>query len=77
MGEYPPPRGDMAGENMLLPMGENSALPAMGDITPGDMNSARHIAQVTAALTDLERQLCLIWHALSMLPNTETSRRAT
>ena len=31
------------GENMLLPMGEKSALPAIGDITLGDMNSAHSI----------------------------------
>ena len=31
------------GENMLLPMGEKSAPPTIGDITLGDMNSAHSI----------------------------------
>ncbi len=35
---------------MLFPMGENSTLPVMGDIMPGDMNSACITAHVSTAV---------------------------
>jgi len=41
------------GENMLLPMGENSTLPASGDITLGDMNSASNRGHQSAMFLDL------------------------
>ena len=39
---------------MLLLMGENSTLPAMGDITLGDMNSARNTAEVRSAINCMQ-----------------------
>ncbi len=38
------------GENMLLPMGEKSAPPTIGDITLGDMNSAHSVDRSLSSL---------------------------